>query len=176
MNIHFVEVDISNKAHLEALLVKENDESIRHLIIPKNEKINEPIRTEEQLVHYYQSSSEYQFFYLIKVDEKIVGDISLMINPSHLLKKDQESGWIGIAIWDRDFWGKDIASRAMDFLEELTKDVGLRRMELGVFEFNIRAKKFYEKCGFKQFSRIPKFTKWDDKFWDDIRMEKVLED
>ena len=51
----------------------------------------------------------------------------------------------------------------------------LRRIELGVFEFNTSAFRLYERLGFKEFARIDAFTWWQGKKWQDIRMEKYLE-
>ena len=47
-------------------------------------------------------------------------------------------------------------------------------MELGVFEFNTRALKLYQKLGYTEIARIDAFTYWEGKMWQDIRMEKYL--
>jgi RimJ/RimL family protein N-acetyltransferase len=47
-------------------------------------------------------------------------------------------------------------------------------MELGVFEFNTHAIKLYEKTGFQEIGRIPDFTFWQGRMWQDIRMEKYV--
>jgi len=51
---------------------------------------------------------------------------------------------------------------------------GLKRIELGVFEFNENARRLYQKLGYKEIGRIPDFTYWNGKMWPDIRMEKEL--
>jgi len=50
----------------------------------------------------------------------------------------------------------------------------LKRIELDVFEFNTQAIKLYRKLGYKEIARIPDFTYWQGKVWQDIRMEKYL--
>jgi hypothetical protein len=32
----------------------------------------------------------------------------------------------------------------------------------------------YQKAGYREIGRIPDFTYWNDKMWQDIRMEKYL--
>lgn len=54
------------------------------------------------------------------------------------------------------------------------KEQGLKRIELGVFEFNQQAQKLYQKLGYKEIGRIDNFTYWQGKMWTDIRMEKYL--
>ena len=50
----------------------------------------------------------------------------------------------------------------------------IKRIELGVFEFNTRAQKFYTKLGYKKVGEVKDFTFWEGRFWNDIRMEKDL--
>lgn len=51
---------------------------------------------------------------------------------------------------------------------------GVKRIELGVFEFNENARRLYQKLGYKEIGRIEDFTYWNGKMWQDIRMEKDL--
>ena len=64
--------------------------------------------------------------------------------------------------------------RSIQFLEEQARALGLKRAELGVFEFNIPAIKLYTKLGYKEIVRLDDFTFWDGKMWQDIRREKYL--
>jgi len=59
-------------------------------------------------------------------------------------------------------------------LEEEIKRQGLKRIELGVFEFNTNAIKLYESMGYKEIIRIDGFTYWEGKIWQDSRMEKIV--
>lgn len=62
----------------------------------------------------------------------------------------------------------------MDYIKKQSKRLGAVRIELGTFEFNHRAYAFYKKCGFVEIGKIKRFTYWNGKYWDDIRMEKYL--
>lgn len=50
---------------------------------------------------------------------------------------------------DNAFIGKGIAKQLIDFAENYAKENNYEVIWLGVWEHNIRAKKFYEKNGFK---------------------------
>ena len=84
------------------------------------------------------------------------------------------SAWIGISIGEASARGKGTGTQAMEYLEEQIKTQDLRRIELGVFEFNTNAMKLYEKMGYREIGRIEEFTYWQGKMWTDIRMEKRL--
>jgi RimJ/RimL family protein N-acetyltransferase len=96
------------------------------------------------------------------------------IDPPHLYKKERNTAWIGIVIGEGSARGKGIGAYAMEYLEEEIKQAGLKRIELGVFEFNINAIKLYERMGYKEIARLDGFTFWEDKMWQDIRMEKYI--
>ena len=81
-----------------------------------------------------------------------------------------------ITIGEPEGRGKGIGYVAIKYFEEQIKKEGLKRIELGVFEFNKQAQKLYQKMGYKEIGRINDFTYWQDKLWTDIRMEKCLGD
>ena len=141
-----------------------------------------PNPTEEDLakqhpvtVEFLQERLEYNHIYLIYTDGQLVGEVSFQIDPGHLYKKEPGTAWVGINIGEKSARGKGIGAQAMLFLEEQAKGRGLKRMELGVFEFNIRAIQLYTKLGYREIVRIDNFTFWQGKMWQDIRMEKYME-
>lgn len=75
---------------------------------------------------------------------------------------------------ERNGRGKGIGYAAIQYLEEQIKKQGLKRIELGVFEFNEKAHKLNHKLGFKEISYFENFTFWQGKMWKDIRMEKFV--
>ncbi len=116
----------------------------------------------------------YTHIYLVYLDEKLVGEISFQVDPEQLYLKTPGSAWIGINIGETSARGKGIGMRAMQYLEDEIRAEGLKRIELGVFEFNAKAIKLYKKMGYREIGRIEEFTYWDGKMWTDIRMEKRL--
>jgi len=150
-----------------------NDPIITHLIRP-NQNQNElegfvPI-TVESLEKQLREFS----IYLIYMDELLVGEMNFQADPIHLYKKEARTAWIGLVIGEESARGNGIGFLAMKYLEEIIRGQNFTRIELGVFEFNIRGIKLYEKLGYQEIGRIADFTYWRGKMWQDIRMEKLL--
>jgi RimJ/RimL family protein N-acetyltransferase len=122
---------------------------------------------EERLVHNY--------IYLIYLDGQLIGEMDYQIDPRHLYKKQIGTAWIGIVIGEQAGRGRGIGVPAIQYLEEQIQEQGLKRIELGVFEFNSPALKLYQKLGYKEFARLPDFTFWQGRMWQDIRMEKYIQ-
>ena len=117
---------------------------------------------------------EHDHMYLIYLDDQLIGQMDYQIDPKHLYKKQAGTAWIGIVIGEEIARGKGIGQLALAYLENEIKLHGLRRIELGVFEFNTNAIKLYQKAGYQEVGRIPDFTFWQGRMWQDIRMEKYI--
>lgn len=117
---------------------------------------------------------EHDHMYLIYLDDQLVGQMDYQIDPQHLYKKHAGTAWIGIVIGEEIARGKGIGQLALEYLENEIKLHDLHRIELGVFEFNTNAIKLYQKAGYQEIGRIPDFTFWQDRMWQDIRMEKYI--
>lgn len=112
--------------------------------------------------------------YLIYTQGELVGEMNYQVDPPYVYKKVKGTAWIGITIGEESGRGKGIGHHALQYLENQIKLTGLKHIELGVFEFNTQAIKLYQKSGYKEIARIPDFTYWQGKMWQDIRMEKYL--
>lgn len=56
---------------------------------------------------------------------------------------------VGIFIGDKDYWGKGYGADAMEALTRFCfVQLNMNKVKLGVFSFNARARRCYEKCGF----------------------------
>lgn len=173
MNIRFEELDVSTPEVAESMSRWENDPALIPFIRPNPNREallhREPVtvsKLAERLMHDH--------IYLIFVDDQLVGEMNYQVDPSYLYKKEAGTAWIGIVIGEESARGKGVGFRAIRFLEEEIKHQGLKRIELGVFEFNINAIKLYERMGYKEIARIDGFTYWEEKMWQDIRMEKYV--
>ncbi|HEY8302478.1 MAG TPA: GNAT family protein [Jatrophihabitans sp.] len=47
---------------------------------------------------------------------------------------------------------------------------GLHRLSLGVYEFNPRARRVYEKCGFREEGRLRQSLRWEGGWYDEVLM------
>jgi RimJ/RimL family protein N-acetyltransferase len=113
--------------------------------------------------------------YLIYANGQLVGEMNFQIDPDHLFRKEAGTAWIGIIIGEASARGKGVGTQAMQYLEEQIHNKGLKRIELGVFEFNNKAINLYTNLGYKEIGRFDNFTYWQGRMWHDIRMEKYLE-
>jgi RimJ/RimL family protein N-acetyltransferase len=121
-----------------------------------------------------QEQLEHQHTFLIYLQGRLIGEMDYQVDPGHLFRKERGTAWIGIIIGEDAGRGRGIGSLAMQYLEEQIRALGLKRIELGVFEFNTNAIKLYQKLGYQEFARIADFTYWEGRMWQDIRMEKYL--
>jgi RimJ/RimL family protein N-acetyltransferase len=117
---------------------------------------------------------EHEQVYLIYLEGQLVGEMDYQIDPPHLYRKETGTAWIGILIGEETARGKGIGYWALQYLEKEIKEQGWKRIELGVFEFNMNAIKLYQKLGYREIGRIHDFTFWQDRMWQDVRMEKYL--
>ena len=91
------------------------------------------------------------------------------------MKNDKKTAWLGIVIGEEEARGKGIGRKAMEFIEQKSREAGVKRVELGCFEMNKRAFELYKKIGFVEIGRIDNMTEYNGKWWQDIRMEKDFE-
>ncbi len=112
--------------------------------------------------------------YTIVVNDQAIGELSITKDFFLLMKKDENSAWISIMIGKRSYWGKGISKQAMEFLENKCREMGFNRIELGVFDNNIKAYNLYTSLAYTEFARIEHFTYSQAKWRADIRMEKYI--
>ena len=77
-------------------------------------------------------------------DNRLIGFIGL-----NDILWNHGDAWVGIGIGDRDIWGKGYGTDAMRILLRYAfMELNLYRLTLGVFSYNPRALRSYEKAGF----------------------------
>jgi RimJ/RimL family protein N-acetyltransferase len=124
--------------------------------------------TAKQIKEWYEKgySDRYEFTIRKLNDEEPLGFVELGgINWS------AGNAWAGIGIGDRGNWGKGIGTEAMrPMLKFAFEELNLRRISLGVFAYNLRAIRSYEKVGFKVEGRLREIVFRDGKRSDMIVM------
>lgn len=98
--------------------------------------------------------------------DQLLGFVSLFgINWNH------GDTWVGIGLGERAFWGKGYGTDAMRvILRYAFTELNLHRVTLGVFEYNPRAIRSYEKAGFIHEGRIRQHLCKEGRRWDVIQM------
>jgi len=105
-------------------------------------------------------------------NKKYIGDIGF-----HRINWDEKTCEFGICIGDKNYWdkgyGTDVVWAAIDFA---FKKLNLLKIKLFVYEYNVRAIRAYEKCGFKKKEILIKDHLYENTYWDTIVMVKYSQD
>jgi RimJ/RimL family protein N-acetyltransferase len=101
-----------------------------------------------------------------RADDKLIGEIDLGgIRWAH------GDTFVGIGIGERELWGKGYGTDAMRVILRFAfEELNLHRVSLSVYEYNPRAMRSYEKCGFQIEGRMRGMIQRDGKRYDMIYM------
>ncbi len=148
MNIKISRATINDAAVLEALSKKTFYETFTGTCTDED--------MQDFLQEYFNASiiakeltDENDLYFLAMVDEVPAGYIRMMEDYSNF---EMMLKWKALELKriyvDKDFHGSGLAQLMMHFIEDFAKENKYEVVWLGVWEHNLRAKKFYEKCGF----------------------------
>ena len=108
------------------------------------------------------------FYFIIRTlaEDRPIGFLNLFaLNWTH------GDTWLGIGLGDREYWGKGYGTDAVRVtLRYAFTELNLRRVTLGVFAYNPRAIKSYEKVGFIVEGRLRQYIVRDGQRNDMIVM------
>jgi RimJ/RimL family protein N-acetyltransferase len=151
------------------------DPAIKYAIRPNFQACEMPDLTVQELIDGFGRNPTKQVYRIDDQDAvQVIGEVTLDYAFPLLYRQDIPSAWISVLIGEQAYWGRGVGTRAMQFLEEVTRSLGLRRIELGVFAFNEPAIRLYNRLGYQEIGRKDHFTYRPDQWYDDIRMEKWL--
>jgi len=173
MDVTFRQLTTPSIKIAESFQKWENDPALIPVIRPNKDKDTLESR-DVVTIKDLEKRLEHHHMYLIYLEDQLIGEMDYQIDPKHLLKKEPGTAWIGIVIGEEIGRGKGVGRLAITYLEEQIKLQCLKRVELGVFEFNEPAIRLYKRCGYQEFARLENFTYWQGKMWQDIRMEKYV--
>jgi RimJ/RimL family protein N-acetyltransferase len=109
-----------------------------------------------------QEARTFWFSIRRREDDHLLGD--MVLDVVHWNTGD---AFVGLAIGERDLWGKGLGTQAMNLVLEFAfTEINLRRVTLTVFEYNPRAIRSYEKAGFRHEGRLRQLLSREGKRWD----------
>ena len=118
------------------------------------------------------SNAEAGFVIVTLEDNKIIGTIALD-NIAHF----KRIGTLGIFIGDKDYRNNGYGTEAIRLILEYGfKYLNLKNIDLGVMDFNERAKKCYQKCGFRECGRRTAVEFVNGKYYDHVYMQILAEE
>ena len=105
-------------------------------------------------------------------DGKLIGNIAL----AHIDWKNRRSG-LGVTLGEKEYWGQGYGTDAITtMLGFAFKQMNLHTVHLTVYEYNKRAIRCYEKCGFKLEGRMRQAHYYDGRYHDELMMGILREE
>ena len=131
------------------------------------EEINFTVEQEAQLMQR-KADSDDAIELIAVADGRVVGIAG--IDPIGRRIKARHRANFGISI-EKAYWGLGIGDAMTKACIACAKQAGYTQLELGVYEDNVRARRLYEKNGFRVFGAIPRaFRLKDGSYHDEIIM------
>lgn len=108
--------------------------------------------------------------FIIEYQKKPIGYIQCYDchnEPTQYWNSHVEKGSWGIDIWigDKGYWGKGVAEEAIKTLSDQLSQREVRSIIVDPHKSNIRAKKFYEKVGFKYIKTLNDHPEGGNELW-----------
>lgn len=105
-------------------------------------------------------------------DNKMIGTVCL-----EEFNDIDRTATLGIFIGDKNYRSKGYGTEAIRLILEYGfKYLNLQNIKLDLMEFNERALKCYQKCGFKEYGRRRKCKYINGKYYDSISMDILAEE
>ena len=126
----------------------------------------------EEREYLENNTPEASFAIVTLENNKIIGTVSLE-KINHI----NRCATLGIFIGNKKFRSKGYGTEAIKLILEYGfKYLNLQNIKLDLMEFNGRALKCYQKCGFKEYGRRRKCKYIDGKYYDSISMDILAEE
>lgn len=162
-----------DRKHIDLFLKWFNDPEITQYLI-----MYKPITRnwEEEWFDKLKDREDTVFFSILLLDqngpEKIIGNCAI-----HNINAKNRACSCGITIGEKDYQNKGYGTEAMEMLVEYGfNTLNMNRIELSVYDFNIRAYKSYIKVGFVEEGRKRQARYHNGEYHDEIIMSLLRED
>ena len=112
-------------------------------------------------------------FAIIDIEtNEMIGTIGL-----HSVDNINRTATLGIFIGNKNYWSKGYGAEAIQLILDFGFNyLNLNNIDLALMEFNQRALKCYQKCGFKEIGRRRKCNFINGKYYDSILMDILAEE
>jgi len=119
-------------------------------------------------------AERYGFSVRTLAEDRFIGFLSIWLDLIH------REAWVGLGIGPREDWSKGYGTDMLKLCQRYVfSELSMKRLSLGLFEYNPRALRSYEKCGFRLEGRTRMDTmregKRVDSLWMGILREEWLQ-
>src|SRR6266487_4393269 len=131
-------------------------------------RLNSSKAIQKWLEKEVEEPSPTDFFFTIRSldEDKLIGGLGL-----DGIDWAAREAFIGIFIGEREYWGKGCGTDTMRIiLRYAFTELNVWRVSLGVFDYNPRAIRSYEKVGFRHEGRMRQYLNHEGKRWDILFM------
>ncbi|MFN8385933.1 MAG: GNAT family protein [Anaerolineales bacterium] len=127
-------------------------------------------RAEERIEKGFMPK-RYAFYARTLADDQLIGFLVLWLDLVH------NEVWVGLGIGERDFWGKGYGTDMMKLaLRYAFTELNAHRVSLGLHSYNERAKRSYEKAGFRYEGTTREDARHGDVYTDGLWMGILREE
>ncbi len=127
---------------------------------------------EKDILENMIRKGEYIFGIIDMDTNKLIGNCGL-----HEINQKDQSCILGIFIGEKDYWNQGYGEEASTLILDYAFSVlNMHNVSLKVFEFNKRAVRCYEKCGFKIIGRKRESFFFAGKRFDEIYMDILAQE
>lgn len=139
------------------------------------------LNSEKKIKEWFEKQAEegmkperYSFTVRTLEEDRFIGFLSVWVDLIH------REAWVGLGIGERDFWSKGYGTDMMKLSQRYVfAELCMERLSLGLHEYNPRALRSYEKCGFRLEGRtrgeLLREGKRYDALWMGILREEWLQ-
>ena len=131
------------------------------------------VRAEEVLIEKTNASAhDVLFGIVVQRTEQLIGSIGLnQVDFRH------RSASLGMMIGEKGVWGKGYGTEATRLVVQYAfGELHLNRVQLHVYEYNLRGIRVYEKVGFRREGVLRQEHGYDGRFWDTVVMAILREE
>jgi len=118
------------------------------------------------------SLESYYFGIRTLAEDKLIGETGLDV-----VNWPGRDAFVALGIGETEYWSKGYGTDVMNILLRFAfTEINLRRVSLGVFEYNPRAIRSYEKAGFRHEGRLRRLLNREGRRWDNLFMGILREE
>ena len=141
----------------------------------------DPLASERKIREYFDKQDEdgpqperYSFSVRTLEGDKYIGFLGMWVDLI------QSEAWVGLGIGEHEYWSKGYGTDMMKIcLQYVFMELAIERLSLALHEYNSRALRSYEKCGFRLEGRTRKDVlregRRTDTLWMGILREEWLQ-
>lgn len=136
------------------------------------------LHSEKALKEWFEGQFEhgfkpqrYSFNVRTLAEDQFIGFLGLWVDLIH------SEAWVGVGIGERAFWDKGYGTDMMKLcMQYVFMELSVERLSLGLHEYNPRALRSYEKCGFRLEGRTRQDLQREGRHYDSLWMGILREE